>query len=71
MTLEVIRGKILTKCLRIRVPAEQARQPGWTRLEAVGKILEEIGLEVEGANRVMVVPVAATGDCIVTWHEFV
>lgn len=70
--MELIRGKIVTSInatVEILVPSHKARQPGWTRLEAAGKVLAEIGLEVEGANRVEIRP-AGDGHSLMIWHEF-
>lgn len=70
--MDVIRGMIVTSVnatVEIRVPAHVARQPGWTRLEAAGKVLADIGLEVEGANRVEIKP-AGEGHSLMVWHEF-
>lgn len=70
--MEVIRGMIVTKMnatIEIQVPNCMARLPGWTRMEAAGKVLEAIGLVVEGANRVEVRPVTEEQSLII-WHEF-
>lgn len=55
--------------VEIRVPSHKARQPGWTRLEAAGKVLEAIGLEIEGANRIEIKPVSEE-DSLMIWHQF-
>ncbi len=55
--------------VEIRVPNHKARQPGWTRLDAAGKVLAEIGLEVKGANRVEVRPISE-GYSLMVWHQF-
>lgn len=55
--------------VEILVPNEMARLPGWTRLEAAGKVLEAIGLEVEGANRVEIKP-AGQEHSLMIWHQF-
>lgn len=55
--------------VEILVPSYKARQPGWTRMEAAGKVLEEIGLEVEGANRIEIKPVSED-DSLMIWHQF-
>jgi len=70
--LELIRGMIVTSVnatVEILVPSHKARQPGWTRMEAAGKVLEEIGLEVNGANRVEIKPVSE-GNSLMIWHQF-
>ena len=70
--MEVIRGSIVTKVnatVEIRVPSYKARLPGWTKLEAAGKVLAEIGLEVEGANRVEIRP-AGDGHSLMVWHQY-
>lgn len=70
--MEVIRGMIVTSVnatVEILVPSHKARLPGWTRLEAAGKVLEEIGLEVEGANRIEIKPVSE-GNSLMIWHQF-
>ncbi len=55
--------------VEVRVPSPQARLSGWTRMEAAGKVLEAIGLEVMGANRVEIKP-AGEGHSLMIWHEF-
>ena len=70
--MEVIRGMIVTSVnatVEILVPNHKARQPGWTRMEASGKVLEEIGLEVEGANRIEIKP-RRNGNCLMIWHHY-
>lgn len=70
--MEVIRGMIVTSAnatVEILVPSHKARLPGWTRLEAAGKVLEAIGLEIEGANRIEIKPVSE-GNSLMIWHEF-
>lgn len=70
--MDVIRGIIVTginATVEIQVPNHMARLPGWTRMEAAGKVLEDIGLVVEGANRVEVRPVSEE-DSLMIWHEF-
>ena len=70
--MEVIRGSIVTQVnatVEIRVPSHTARLPGWTRLESAGKVLVEIGLEVEGANRVEIRP-AGDGHSLMVWHQY-
>ncbi len=70
--MEVIRGMIVTSAnatVEILVPSHKARLPGWTRLEAAGKVLEAIGLEIEGANRIEIKPVSED-DSLMIWHEF-
>ena len=70
--MDVIRGMIVTSVnatVEIRVPSHQARQPAWTRMEAAGKVLEAIGLEVMGANRIEIKP-AGEGHSLMIWHEF-
>jgi hypothetical protein len=70
--LEVIRGMIVTSVgatVEIQVPNCMARLPGWTRMEAAGKVLEDIGLLVEGANRVEVRPVTEEQSLMI-WYEF-
>jgi len=70
--LEVIRGSIVVNIgatLEVQVPNHLARLPGWTRMEAAGKVLEAIGLSVEGANRVEVRPVNEENSVII-WHQY-
>ena len=70
--MEVIRGMIVTRMnatLEIQVPNHMARLPGWTRMEAAGKVLADIGLAVEGANRVEVRPVTEEQSLII-WHQY-
>lgn len=70
--MDVIRGMIVTSVnatVEILVPSHKARQPGWTRMEAAGKVLEEIGLEVNGANRVEIKHVSEK-DSLMIWHQF-
>lgn len=70
--MEVIRGMIVISVnatVEILVPSHKARLPGWTRLEAAGKVLEAIGLEIEGANRIEIKPVSED-DSLMIWHEF-
>ena len=70
--MEVIRGMIVTSAnatVEILVPSHKARLPGWTRLEAAGKVLEEIGLEVEGANRIEI-KLVSKDDSLMIWHQF-
>ena len=70
--MEVIRGMIVTSVnatVEILVPSHKARLPGWTRLEAAGKVLEAIGLEIEGANRIEIKPVSED-DSLMIWHQF-
>ena len=70
--MDVIRGRIVTSVtatVEIRVPSHMARLPGWTRMEAAGKVLEAIGLEVEGANRVEIKPVSDK-ESLMIWHQF-
>ena len=70
--MEVIRGMIVTRMnatLEIQVPNHMARLPGWTRMESAGKVLEDIGLAVEGANRVEVRPVTEEQSLII-WHQY-
>ncbi len=70
--MDVIRGMIVTSVnatVEILVPNHKARQPGWTRMEAAGKVLEEIGLEVEGANRIEIKP-RSNGNSLMIWHQF-
>lgn len=70
--MDVIRGIIVTKfnaTVEIRVPSHDARLPGWTRLDAAGKVLAAIGLEIKGANRVEIKP-AGEGHSLMIWHEF-
>lgn len=70
--MEVIRGMIVTSIgatVEIQVPNCMARLPGWTRMEAAGKVLEDIGLLLEGANRVEVRPVTEEQSLMI-WHEF-
>ena len=70
--MELIRGMIVTSVnatVEILVPSHKARQPGRTRLEAAGKVLAEIGLEVEGANRVQIKPVEGDRSLMV-WYQF-
>lgn len=55
--------------IEILVPSQKARQPGWTRMEAAGKVLEEIGLEVKGANRIEI-KLVSEQDSLMIWHEF-
>lgn len=55
--------------IEILVPSHKARQSGWTRMEAAGKVLEEIGLEVSGANRVEIKHVSE-GNSLMIWHQF-
>ena len=38
-------------------------------MEAAGKVLEEIGLEVEGANRIEI-KVVSEEDSLMIWHQF-
>ncbi len=70
--MELIRGMIVTSVnatVEILVPSHKARQPGWTRMEAAGKVLEEIGLEVNGANRVEI-KIVSEKDSLMIWHQF-
>ena len=70
--MEVIRGMIVTSAnatIEILVPSHKARLPGWTRLEAAGKVLEEIGLEIEGANRIEIKP-RSNGNSLMIWYQF-
>ena len=70
--MDVIRGIIVTSVnatVEILVPSHKARLSGWTRMEAAGKVLEEIGLEVEGANRIEIKPVSEE-DSLMIWHQF-
>ncbi len=70
--MEVIRGMIVTSIgatVEIQVPNHMARLPGWTRMEAAGKVLEDIGLAIEGANRVEVRPVSEENSLMI-WYEF-
>lgn len=70
--MEVIRGMIVISVnatVEILVPSHKARLPGWTRLEAAGKVLEEIGLEIEGANRIEIKPVSESHSLMI-WHQF-
>ena len=70
--MDVIRGKIVMSVgstLEIKVPSHKARLPGWTRMEAAGKVLAEIGLEVEGANRIEIKPISEEYSLMI-WHEF-
>ena len=70
--MEVIRGSIVVNIgatLEVQVPNHLARLPGWTRMEAAGKVLEAIGLLVEGANRVEVRPVNEE-ESVIIWHQF-
>lgn len=70
--MDVIRGMIVTSVnatVEIRVPNHMARLPGWTRLEAASKVLEAIGLEVKGANRVEIRPISKE-DSLMIWHQF-
>lgn len=55
--------------VEILVPSHKARQTGWTRMEAAGKVLEEIGLEVKGANRIEIKP-RSNGNSLMIWHQF-
>jgi len=56
--------------VEILVPSYKARQPGWTRMEAAGKVLEEIGLEIEGANRIEIKNVITEDYSLMIWHQF-
>jgi hypothetical protein len=38
-------------------------------MEAAGKVLEEIGLVVEGANRIEIKPVSEEKSLMI-WHQF-
>lgn len=70
--MDVIRGMIVISAnatIEILVPSHKARQPGWTRMEAAGKVLEEIGLEVNGANRVEIKSVSEENSLMV-WHQY-
>lgn len=70
--MDIIRGMIVTRpdaTLEIEVPSDKARQPGWTRMEAAGKVLAEIGIAVEGANRVEVRPVSEEFSLMI-WHHY-
>lgn len=70
--MDIVRGMIVTSInatVEIRVPSHKARLPGWTRMESAGKVLAEIGLEVEGANRVEIKP-AGAGCSLMIWHEY-
>ena len=70
--MDIIRGIIVTSVnatVEIRVPNHMARLPGWTRMESAGKVLADIGLEVEGANRVEIKPVDE-GHSLMIWHQF-
>lgn len=70
--MDVIRKKIVTSVtntVEIRVPCHMARLPGWTRMESAGKVLAEVGLEVEGANRVEIKP-AGEGHSLMIWHQY-
>lgn len=70
--MDIIRGMIVTSVnatVEILVPSHMARLPGWTRLDAAGKVLADIGLEIEGANRIEIKP-AGDGHSLMIWHEF-
>ena len=70
--MDIIRGMIVTSVnatVEILVPSHMARLSGWTRLDAAGKVLADIGLEIEGANRIEIKP-AGDGHSLMIWHEF-
>ncbi len=70
--MDVIRGMIVTSVnstVEILVPSYKARLSGWTRMEAAGKVLEEIGLVIEGANRIEIKPVSQENSLMI-WHQF-
>lgn len=70
--MDLIRGMIVTSVnatIEIRVPNHMTRLPGWTRMESASKVLEDIGLEIEGANRIEIKPVSEEYSLMI-WHEF-
>ena len=67
--IEAIRGTIHCDSLEVRLPAVAVRQAGWTRMEAATKAVRELGLEVEGHQRMQVIPVA-DGNVLVRFYDY-
>jgi len=62
--LKIIRGHIVCRELRWRMPAKEFKKHnyGWSRTEVVGKLLAELEIEVVAFGSVQVIP---AGDDIV------
>lgn len=57
--MRVLRGHIVCRELRWKVPAEEFRKHnyGWARTEVVKTLMREIGIEVSDFGSVQVIPV--------------
>jgi hypothetical protein len=69
VAFEIIGDEIRGLLISIKVPVHEVRRPGVTRLEALKPLLEEIGIEILEADRVMIIP---SGDdtVIVRFYDF-
>ena len=57
--MRVLRGHILCREIRFKVPAEEFRKRncGWARTEIVKELVAEVGIEVIDFQSVQVIPV--------------
>lgn len=67
--IEAIRGKILCTRIEIRLPAGKVRAAGWTRMESALQAVRDIGLDIEEAQRIQLMPVQ-DGTILVRWFDF-
>lgn len=67
--IEAIRGKIRCTEVEIRLPAKAMRMPGWIRMEPTEAALAEVGLAIEGADRIQTFP-EENGMVLVRFFDF-